>query len=381
MKLARMGAPQLALSTVEQIQAATPDRAQWFGWEALRWDLLYKLKRWPELLQHVRNLPSDASAALRDSASLRAAQAAFALHHDAEARESLARVLWQGGLDAGQAREARRLVIDICFSQGRGSDAYLAILRFQQDFRPLSQAEIVNFVQGLAANGKAVEAMAWLPQLRDGALGLFVKLSAGAISPPVAVEQARAALKKSGDAGYWAVLAQAATLLQDAAGQAEAQENLLAAQNDNAPELLQASADKLWRSYEAYGLALGNQHQLLMGDDGNWLALAGQLEQKDPLAARALYAHLARNSEDAEVRANGETRLIELLMRAGEVRTVFRLFSDQPDLAIRMLADPSWLDNPASRRNVLFELAMQAKSRGEFEQATQYLLQLPALPQ
>jgi hypothetical protein len=376
MSLARMGAPQLALSMAQQAQAASPDRAQWFTWEVLRWDLLYQLKRWPDLQQHARNVPPDAPDAVRDYGLWRGTQASVALHHDDEARESLARLLWQGGLDAAQTREARRLVIDTCFSQDRGDDAYLAILRYQQDFQPLIQAEVVNFVQGLATHGKAVEAMAWLPQLRDGALDLFVRLHGGMVTPSKATEQARAALKKSGDAGYWAVLAQAAALQQDTAGHAVALEKLLATQNESTPVMLQTSAEKLWQSYHAHALALGNQRQLLLGDDGSWLELAGQLEQQDSLAARALFAHLARQSQDLTLRPNAETRLIALLMRAGLVRTVFRLFADQPDLALSLLDDPFWLDNSVLRRNVLFELAAQARNRGEYEQATAYLLQL-----
>ena len=376
MTLARLGTPQLALSTAEHAQAASPDRAQWFTWEVLRWDLLYQLKQWPELLQHARNVPPDAPDAVRDYGLWRSAQASVALHHDDEARESLARLLWQGGLDAAQTREARRLVIDTCFSQDRGEDAYLAILRYQQDFQPLTQAEIVNFVQGLAAHGKAVEATAWLPQLRDGALALFVRLHSGTVTPPLATEQARAELKKSGDAGYWAVLAQSAALQHDTAGHAEALENLLATQNENTPAVLQTSAEKLWQSYNAHALAVGNQRQLLLGDDVSWLELAGQLEQEDPLAARALFAHLVRQAQDLTLRTHAEARLIALLMRAGLVRTVFRLFAGQPELALRLLDDPFWLDNSSLRRSVLSELAAQARNRGQYEQATEYLLQL-----
>ncbi|MEN6588012.1 MAG: hypothetical protein ABFE02_18385 [Sulfuricella sp.] len=376
MSLARLGAPQLALSSAERLQAASSDRAQWFAWEVLRWDLLYQLKRWPDLLQHARNVQPDASDVVRNYGLWRSAQALVALHQDDEARESLARLLWQGELDAAQSREARHLVIDTYFSQNRGDDAYLAILRFQQDFQPLSQSEIGDFVQGLALHGKAGEAAAWLPQLSDSPLALFVGLQSGAVTPSIAIEQARAAFKKSGDAGYWGVLAQAAALQQDAAGQAEAQENLLAAQNANIPAALQTSAEKLWQSYHAYALALGNQRQLLLGDDISWQELAEQLEQENPLAARALFANLVRQSADMTVRANAESHLIALLMRAGLVRTVFQLFADKPDLALSLLEDPSWLDNSALRRKVIFELAVQAKDRGEYGSATEYLLDL-----
>jgi len=164
--------------------------------------------------------------------------------------------------------------------------------------------------------------------------------------------------------------------LQDTAGHAEALENLLATQNESTPDVLRTSAEKLWQSYNAYALVIANQHQLLLGDDGNWLELAGQLEQENSLAARALFAYLARQSQDVTLRTNAQTHLVALLMHVGLVRTGFLLFADQPDLALRLLDDPFWLENPALRSKVFFELAAQAKNRGEYEQAMEYLLQL-----
>ena len=89
-----------------------------------------------------------------------------------------------------------------------------------------------------------------------------------------------------------------------------------------------------------------------------------------------MFAHLARQPHDATIRSNAQTRLIGLLMRAGMVRTVFRLFADQPELVLRLLDDPFWLEDAVLRRNVLSELVVQAKDRGDYEQATEYLLQL-----
>jgi hypothetical protein len=150
----------------------------------------------------------------------------------------------------------------------------------------------------------------------------------------------------------------------------------LATQNEGTPEVLRTSAEKLWQSYSAHALSVGNQHQLLLGDDGSWLELAGQLEQENSLAARALFAYLARQSQDVTLRTKAQANLVALLMHAGLVRTAFRLFADQPELALRLLDDSFWLENPALRSKVFFELAVQAKGRGEYEQATEYLMQL-----
>ncbi len=381
MRVAHMGAPQFALSAAENAQTASPDRARWLAWEVTRWDLLYQLKRWPELQQLTQTPPADVPEVMRHYASWRNAQASVALRHDSEARELLARLIWQGGLDGVQMREARRLVIETLFFQDRGDDAYLAILRYQQDFHPLTQGEIEFFAQGLSLHGKKVEALAWLPQVSDAALALWLKLRGGGAQAHEAAGQARSGLKKGGQAGYWAVLEQVALLQQDAALHVEALENLLSMSQDSQPAMFHASAEDLWKSYHALSLSLGNQAQLLQGDEQAWLDLAVKLEQvpegqKSPLAVRALLAHLARQSTNQAIRREAETRLFGHLIRAGLVRTAFYLFAGHDDVTLMLLNDLAWLEHTPIRRSVLRELALREGLNEEYERATAYLLQL-----
>lgn len=381
MRAAQMGAPQFALSAAEDAQTASPDRARWLVWEVVRWDLLYQLKRWPELLQLTQTPPADVPEVMRLYASWRNAQASVALRQDAEARELLARLIWQGGLDGVQMREARRLVIETLFSQGRGEDAYLAILRYQQDFHPLTQGEIEFFAQGLSVHGKKVEALTWVPQVSDAALALWLRLRGEEVQAHDAAGQARSGLKKGGHAGYWAVLEQVALVQQDAALHVEALENLLSVQQDSQPAMFRVSAEDLWKSYHALSLVLGNQAQLLLGDEQAWLDLAIKMEQapegqKSPLAARALLAHLVRQSMNQAIRREAETRLFDHLIRAGLVGAAFRLFADHDGLTLMLLNDLAWLENASIRRNVMRELALREGQNEEYERATAYLLQL-----
>lgn len=381
MRAAHMGLPAFALSAAEDAQAVSPDRARWLAWEVVRWDLLYQLKRWPELLQLTQTPPADVPEAMRHYALWRSAQALAALGRDVEAQGLLARLIWQGGLDAVQMREARRLVIETLFSLGRGDDAYLAILRYQQDFHPLTRGEIESFTQGLSAHGKNAEALAWLPQVNDAALALLLRLRGGLVQTQDALKQARSELKKGTGAGYWAVLRQTAIWQQDEALQVEALENLLSFPQENMPAAFRASTEDLWKSYHTLALALGNQRQLLLGDETAWLDLVAKQEQapdaqKNLLEARALLAHLARQSKNQQVRQEAEARLFNHLIRTGLVGTAFRLFADPASLPLMLLSDPSWLDDVAVRRSVLLELALRDKQNEEHERAADYLLQL-----
>lgn len=374
LRLARTGAPQLALTMAQHAQKTSPDRAHWLAWEAVQWELLHQLRHWPELLEHAGSVPPDAGDVMRRQALWWNVRAAVSLHHDDEARAGLAQMLWQAGLDAAQTREARQMVIETCFSQGRAEEAYLAILRFQQDFSPLSRDEAIVFAQGLAVNGKAKEALSLLPFLGEGPLALLVRLRAGTVQTATANAQARAELEKGGDVGYWAVLAQASMLQQDTAAHAGALEKLLAVQDERSPLLVGTTPAELWQGYSAYAMELGNQRQLLLGDDGAWNTLALQMELESPLASRALHAHLARQAQDETLRDKAGSRLALQLLHAGLVRTAYRLFADTADLVPGLVDGVASSENSSSRRDALLQIASLSQMRGEYAQAAQYLL-------
>lgn len=375
LRLARTGAPQLALTMAQRAQKTSSDRAHRLAWDAVQWELLHQLKRWPELLEQTGSVPPDAGDAMRRQTQWWNVRAAVALRHDVEARAGLARMLWQGGLDAVQTREARLLVIETCFSSGRIEEAYLSILRFRQDYSPLSRGEASAFAQGLAVNGKAAQALPLLPLLGEGPLELLVRLRAGMVPSATAIPQARAAvLEKGGDAGYWAVLAQAAISQRDTAAHVEALEKLLAVQDESSPSLLGTTPSELWQSYSTYAMELGNQRQLLLGDDGAWHAMALQMELENPLAARALYGHLARQAQDETLQDDAENRLAAQLLRAGLVRTAHRLFADTADLVPALVNDLESPENSPARREALMQIGNLAQLRGEYAQAAEYLL-------
>lgn len=353
--LSEAGAPQLALSLAARAQpASSGDRPLWLAWEGLQLDLLHRLDRPQELLQRTEALPADASPELRQRARWYAAQAAVKLERGAQARADLARLLWGAGLPPEEAREARRLVIRSYLAEHKADEAYLAMLRYQQDYQPLEKAEIARFAQSLAANGKAAETIPWFPLLDEGPLKLMVRLKAGIIGPGAATDAARTALGKSGGMGYWAVLAEAAGMQRDTALQVEARERLLNEPELPPGELFAATPDQLWQNYFAHALAAGNRNQLLLGEDAAWLALAQQQEAASPPTARALFAYLAANGKENAVRENAQVRLASSLLQQKLRLAANRLFAESP-----LGADYSALAPQA--RTLLGEAASQAR--------------------
>src|SRR5688572_16146319 len=151
-----------------------------------------------------------AQAALRQSL-LSEMRSAIAAGQPATARARAARLLWQLDPTPDEARAARLVVIDSYLAEQQGDTAFRAMLRFDQDYRPLDRATAGRFVAGLLDLGLHREAVNWLAALDDaGALKLRLRLHAGLVKPDAAIAQARARAAKGGGAEWWRVLADAA---------------------------------------------------------------------------------------------------------------------------------------------------------------------------
>lgn len=379
-RLARSGAPQLALARVERDQPAQANSPQWLQWEALRLSLLVELKRDQEALQRAAQLPPEIPAESR-VLYVSAAQAALRLNDPTLARGYLAKWLWTGEhiplpaplpragegdsvslrdlrITDEQQKDARRMVIRSYLAQRRPDAAYLAMLRFQQDYQSLAAAEVAQFVEQLLLAGGLKEAGNWLAQLDDAsALKLLLRLKSGLVLPEAAIAEARAALdpppppatlevkKSSGKkvlktapalparpagkelAAYWSIIAQAAGQLKDPALQAAALErqlNLPAAPEDG---LFGADAESLRRIYAELALTAANQAHLLVGEDAAWFDLAMRAVTTSPLTARALFSHLAPRNAESQVSVAAKTNLAALLLENNLDVAAMRLFA------------------------------------------------------
>ena len=58
------------------------------------------------------------------------------------------------------------------------------------------------------------------------------------------------------------------------------------------------NADDLWRLYEQIGERAGNQFSLLKGNDIAWYKHAGDMQKKEPVRARGMYAVVAFTTQD-----------------------------------------------------------------------------------
>jgi len=340
-RFAASGALQTALARIAQLQPAAPAAPRWGDWEQLRCELLYRLNRHQELARRIAALPSSVPEKNARSCLLQGARAAIAVARGATARDFLARLIWRHEPVADELRQARLVVIESYLSEHKPQDAYVLMLRYQQDFKPLDRDTAARFVGALLAAGMEEEAVNWLSQLDDGSpLKLQLRLKTGLITPDAAIAQARAALARTSDSlAYWVVLQHAATLQKNRALFIEALENLLQLAGDTPLERLAALSAELWQSYIAAAQDIANQNQLLLGEDANWADFASRRAAASPAVARAFFAYLAQQSTINDTRRSAQLQLAFSLQQSKLGLTALRLLGDAKRFPLEQL-DP-----------------------------------------
>jgi len=363
-RLAEEGARELALSRAELLQPPSADRTRWVEWESLRIELLERLGRREQLLEAASSLPEYAPVDLTRRALLAGAEAGNAVAEPAQARGLLARLLWGAGLPAEGLRPARMMVIDTLLLEKRPADAYRAMLRFQQDYQPLSRSEGEHFARSLADQGAFREAATWLLYLdgRDPAR-LLVQLETGLVSPKDAAAKARAELVKAPSLDWWRVLFHAAEKLGDGALQVEASEHLL----NHPGGGVAVSAAAIREQYEALASDIGNRKHLLRGDDSAWLDLAASILPSSPSSARAVLATLAVRGRSPAIREAALDQWLASMQRQKLGLAAARYLAGAGELTLASLV-------PDVRR-ALGEFALGA---GEAALASDYWRGLPA---
>jgi hypothetical protein len=149
------------------------------------------------------------------------------------------------------------------------------------------------------------------------------------VTPQDAATQARAALGRSEDPAWWRILLEAAERQNNGALRLTAQEQLLDA-GKNSTESPDVDAGKLWEAYARHASAAANSHQLLAGDDANWLEFALRRRTTEPAEGRAYLAYLAHNARDSKVQLNAQVRLAADFAEARLTRAGLRLFGAWP---------------------------------------------------
>ncbi len=322
--LAEQGAPELALHIIDQQQTSIdPLAVEWAAWEKAR-ILIYQQRRdWASVVRRTQALPDNLPLAFTRWVLTQGVAAQLESSQGTAARAGLLRLIWHpAGVDSRLFSEWRRMVIHSYIVDGRVDDAYIALLRYQQDYGEDVQTQLLQ-AHVLLLMERAAEAAALLAGEQEPAavaLHLLARLRSGG-RPENILQEARQLLAPqpvTASQGLAAVAqAEAAKVIGDHERRVEAMEYVLALYEGVTPSafagLFNITDDSVWDAYVTYAQVLSNQQQLLMGDFAPWFAVAQSLAEEHPIRARALFAFLAMRADTVEIRLRAHQRLITLL--------------------------------------------------------------------
>ena len=312
---------------------------RWAEWEGLRCEVLARLKRTDALLARAGALKVERMEPPLHACLLEAASAALAKQDAHGARSHAATLLWQTQATADQKKAARLAVIDSYLAERRGEDAFASMLRYQQDYRPLTPDMAERFAQGLLDIGNDANALNWLPPSGEiTPARLRVQLRSGLLAPEAVITQARAALAREPQAAYWQVIFEAAERARNSSLQVEALERLLQRAGAHDETAQARAAQRLWQSYLDTAEEIGNREQLLMGEDAAWADFAASRLGPDPFLSRSFYAYLAQRAQVRDIRRDAQLKL-QRPQLCERVEQLSKLHPQHAD-AQQQLADP-----------------------------------------
>lgn len=311
------GARELALARIEALQPRDRSAPRWADWEGLRCEVLARLNRREALLARVLKLPPDAHSPALNVCFLEAARASLDRGDPLSARAYAAKLLWQAAASGEHAKDVRLAVIQSYINERRADDAFHSMLRLQQDYQPLERAVTERFAHALIDLGSESDALNWLPADEITPARLRLQLRSAAVAPEAVITQARAALVRDPNPGYWQAIYEAAVRSRDASLQVEALERLLQSVDARNESAQTQAAQRLWQAYLATAAEIGNREQLLMGDDGAWADYVVRRLGPDPFLSRAFHAYLAQRAQTPDIRRNAQLQLAYSLYSAG----------------------------------------------------------------
>ncbi len=303
---ASAGAPNLALHFIDRDQPVfTQDAVGWMAWERERIYLYQSTGDWHAIIVRAQHAPAGIGEDFRQWEDMQAASAWLQLGNGHAAREILRTLIWnsQAPPDDQTLSKLRQLVLQSYLTDRRLDDAQTAVIRYRQDYPkdsgnwPLLEARLFLRTQQPQA---ALDVLHDSKDADADMLRLLAELRTGKLSADKVMKAATAIGNNTKRpipqrVHAWFIAAQAATALGDPEASIKALQNGLGLQPgllDQDP-VFAITPEMLWDAYLDYGEHLGNELQLVVGDDQAWYLAASNRYDSKPVAACALFSVVA----------------------------------------------------------------------------------------
>jgi len=326
-KISAAGAPGLTLKMLDQAQPSMDDDLyEWILWEQERLAILAQWKQWDQLLIRIEALPHDIPNQFKQQAATYQARAFLELGQTSTARQILRQQLWQGvASESGDYETWRRQVIESYIEDGRIEDARVAMLRFDQDFNSIDLAWLLLRARVLIESGRYQQAIRILREQDAWQARLTSMLASFKLNQIDKAELWQQVKKRSKNeevgaeerATLWALGYFAAEQMSPV-DRVVALESLFRGGIQSPLQLFQIPVDRLWQAYLEYAKLVGNQSELLLGDDIKWLDLASKASKSTPVKSRSLFAMLILTSFESDTKNRSAAGYMETFAEVDE---------------------------------------------------------------
>ena len=364
LELAKTGTPQLAQALLEQTRASYEGSDDWLEWESVYLEIAFDLKNYQDIVTRVAQLDQVVDYEFFVKMHLAAARAEFELGRFTEARTRLRNLIWNLPYDQDNMIIWRDWIARSYANEGLLADAATALTGYYRDYRPSEPQWEYRYARALTLNGQYEQALSRLEPLQtleSKVLKLYGQLKLKQMSP---IEIQQAALRLEPElsdspqllAELWAIIGLNAKSMKDFEMQVIAIENGLSVAHDRESEFAGyaitplSTVEDLMNAYDDYALQVGNEFNLVVGDDASWNQLAFEFEITSVTTARAIYSFLARQTSDTELRKSSIASLGMSLASEGLVQVVEALFIDDQILPLASL--PPGLQNGLANRAI-----------------------------
>ena len=330
-ELSQIGLSGLAMRMIEQQQKLYPEFGpDWYAFEFKYFQTLSALERWHDVIDRADQLLQKAEPGQDITPKIARwfkSQKAIAWLKLGDAERSLQQtreLIWEGqGTDRDRTAFWRRLIIRAYLQLDYADDANKALLKYRRDYGDYkSDWKLLQAQALLRADRPAevIELLADVESHKARALRLLAAVRARPDHAELYVKDVKqqltdAKLTQAQQRAYFYVLYEAYSAKKDTQSAADTVEQLLALNRAQSVlgEHFSVNADDLWRLYEQIGEQAGNQYNLLKGDDAAWHKRAGDIQKKQPVRARGMYAVVALTSADENKRQLAHKELVDAL--------------------------------------------------------------------
>ena len=331
-ELTQIGLSGLAMRMIEHQQQRYPEfTPYWYDFEFAYVQTLASLERWQDIIDRSDQLIARAKPGQQITPKIVAwfeTQKAIALLKLGEPEQSLdlaRKLLWEGqGKDRDRTALWRRLIIRAYLQLDYAEDANKGLMKYRQDYGDYKSDWKLLQAEAMLRADRPAEVIDLLVDEESHKARALRLLAAVRARPAYATHYIKdikglltdAGLSQAQQRAYLYVLYEAYLTKKDLPAAAETAEQLLALSRTHSVlgDNFRVEPDDLWNLYEQIGERAGNQYSLLKGNDSAWYKRAGEIETKQPVRARGMYAVIAFSaSGDSMKRQAGHKALADSL--------------------------------------------------------------------